>query len=96
MLDVCYYNSQIKDELDGAADYYKRANIFKTDHPDWSALYSKMAEAELEHASSLMKIFEDDYKFHKTDDPIYESIHSTMIEMYTQSLACVKAMHHNS
>lgn len=92
-MDVCYYNNQIKEELDGACDYIQRAIITKAEHPQWSALYMRMSDAELEHAKDLIDIFEDDYKESATDDPIYEDIRAALLSMYTENVAKIRLMH---
>lgn len=61
-MDILYYNGQVKEELDGAMEYIKKAILLKKDHLNWAQLYQKMSMTELEHASTLMKIFEEDYK----------------------------------
>lgn len=98
MLDICYYNSQIKEELDGAADYIKRAINCKKKHPEWADLYAKMSDMELGHASNLIAIFEDDYKtttedISDVDKPIFEAVHKSLNDMYTEYAAKVKHMH---
>lgn len=92
MIDICYYIHQIDEEIDGAKDYIKRAISYKTDHPDWAVLYYKMSEAELNHASNLMKIFEDDFNKNKTDDPIYISVHNELSNNYVEKTTIVKHM----
>ena len=32
-MDILYYNNQVKEELDGAMDYIKKAIMLKKDHP---------------------------------------------------------------
>lgn len=43
-------------------DYVKKAITIKKNHPIWADLYKKMSLAELDHAATIMKIFEEDYK----------------------------------
>lgn len=103
MVDYCYYNLQIKDELDGAADYIKRAINAKEKHPEWANLYAKMSEAELDHAKNLMQIYEDDLKTFKMEvgeenkaDQFSSYLNSeSMIlhDMYTETVAKIKHMH---
>ncbi len=47
--------------------YIQKAIMLKKDHPTWGQMYQKMSMAELEHASTLMKIFEEDYKAEVAD-----------------------------
>lgn len=97
-MDVCYYNSQIKEELDGAADYIKRAINCKKKHPEWADLYAKMSDMELGHAANLLTIFEEDYKSTTEDvEPesmkIFEAVHKSLNDMYVEYAAKVKYMH---
>lgn len=99
-MDICYYNTQIKDELDGAFDYIKKAILIKKDRPNWADLYKKMSQAELEHAATLMKIFEEDYKAATTDEqakgytPTYlNDARKSIIDMYTEFASKVNYLH---
>lgn len=96
-MDICYFNSQVKEELDGASDYICRAIDCKKSHPTHASLYAKMSEAELGHAANLISIFEDCYKEETKDlnpiPPIYSGFHKTLLEMYTKCVASIKEMH---
>lgn len=99
-MDICYYNSQLKDELDGAFDYVKRAILIKKDHPIWADLYKKMSLAELDHAATIMKIFEEDYKAvladeqNKGNTPVYlNDARKSIIDMYTEFSSKVNYLH---
>lgn len=91
-MDVAYYIEQIRDELDGAKAYIKRAIKCKSEHPDWASAYSKMSEAELGHAKNLVDIFEDDFKQNASEDSIYDTIHDSILDMYTEQSAYIKMM----
>lgn len=96
-MDICYYNSQIKEQLDGAHDYIKRAIHCKQKHPDWAPLYSSMAEMELGHAENLVKIFEDDYKQTTANidgelPAIYPAVYNSINDMYAEFTAKIKYM----
>jgi ferritin len=93
-MDICYYNSQLKDELDGAMEYVQRAMHCKKDYPNWASMYMKMATAELDHASMLIKIFEEDYKL-STDEmdeipQCIEDVRTTLLDMYAEFATKVK------
>lgn len=90
MIDICYYNDQIREETDGAYDYILRAIDCKKAKPEWADLYSKMAAMELEHATTLLKIFDEDFKSSKTDDPIYDQIHAMIHKIYADGSSRVK------
>lgn len=97
MLDIQYYTLKMDDELKGASEYIQRAINCKKSKPDHAKLYASMSDGELEHASNLMKMFEDDYakctSVLDTIPDIYLSIHNSLSQMYTDSVARVKCMH---
>lgn len=96
-MDVCYYNNQIKEELDGANEYIRKAIVNKKDHAAWANMYLKMGLAELDHASMLVKIFEDDYKLltsEMKEIPSYVSdIRTSILDMYTEFASKIEYMH---
>lgn len=91
-MNVCYYIDKIRDETSGACEYYHKAIEVKADHPDHASMYAKMAETELEHAATLLKMFEDEYKKCATNDPIYPQIRSSILSMYSDEAAHVKSL----
>ncbi len=96
-MDVCYYNNQIREELDGATAYIQKAIALKKERPQWANMYIKMGMAELEHASILVKIFEDDYKLLTStmpEIPTYlSSTRESMLGMYAEFSAKAKYLH---
>lgn len=98
MMDVCYYNEQIREELDGACDYIKRAISCKKKNPDHAALLAQMSLQELGHADNLVKMFEDDYQTASDDTedgdlPYLKAFHKALLDMYTEGAAKIKYMH---
>lgn len=91
-MDFCYYNSQIDEELEGAKFYTEKSIAAKDSHPDWSQMYSKMAEAEIDHATNLVRIFEDDLRESRSEDPIYSQIHDSIIKKYSETVAMIRLM----
>lgn len=93
-MDIYYFNTQIKDELDGATSYIQRAIREKKEHPSWGALYLKMGLAELDHAATLVKIFEDEYKItvakSNTPIPYLSDVRKSILDMYTEFAAKIK------
>lgn len=97
-MDVCYYITQIEEELDGAADYIKRAINCKKKMPERADSYAKMSDMELGHATSLVKMFEEDYKAASEDADddemaLLESIHKSIVDMHAERAAKIKYMH---
>ncbi len=93
-MDICYYNTQLKDELDGAMDYLYKAMHCKKNHPNWAAIYIKMSSAELEHAANIIKIFEEDYKLSTADmetiPQCIVDVRTTLLDMYAEFSAKTK------
>ena len=87
-MNILYYNSQIREELDGATEYIHKAINEKKNHPSWANLYSKMGLAELDHAATLVKIFEEDYKvFTSKMDEIPDylcDMRTSVLDMYSE------------
>lgn len=99
-MNILYYNGQVKEELDGAMSYIKKAIDMKKEHPNWAQMYQKMSMAELEHASNLMKIFEEDYKACVADmeakghSPLYLiDCRASIMDMYQEFASKVNYMH---
>lgn len=99
-MDILYYNNQVKEELDGATEYIKKAILLKKDHPNWAQMYQKMSMTELEHASNIMKIFEEDYKAVVAQEeanghtPIYlNDCRKSIMDMYQEFSSKVNYMH---
>lgn len=96
-MDICYYNKQLKEELDGAFEYIHKAIPLKKEHPNWATMYIKMAMAELDHASMIVKIFEEDYKILTTGmNPIPDylsCIRSSILDMYSEFSSKIKYLH---
>lgn len=99
-MDILYYNNQVKEELDGAMDYIKKAIMLKKDHPTWAQMYQKMSATELEHAATLMKIFEEGYKACVADieakgyTPLYlNDCRKSIMDMYQEFSSKINYMH---
>lgn len=99
-MDIHYYNSQIKDELDGAKAYICKAIDLKPEHEDWAKSYARMSEMELEHAKTLLTIFDDDFKMevengdHGEDyKELAHGIKRLISDMYSEGLICVEKLH---
>lgn len=98
-MNILYYNNQVKEELDGAMEYIKKAIDIKKDHPTWAQMYQKMSMAELDHAATIMKIFEEDYKACVAEiqanghEPIYlNDIRKSIMDMHQEFASKVNYM----
>ena len=58
-MNLEYFKTQIRDELDGAKEYIEKAIESKISHPSWSNCFVGMSDAEIEHATKLMKMMEE-------------------------------------
>ncbi len=96
-MNICYYNTQLKDELDGATAYINKAIPLKKEHPNWASMYIKMAMAELDHAAIIVKIFEEDYKLLTASmNPIPDYLSDTrksILDMYAEFSSKIKYLH---
>ena len=59
--DLMKLKDQIAEELDGAKNYIKYAIEKKGSAPNWAKSFVDMSAAELGHASTLFKMFEECY-----------------------------------
>lgn len=49
----------IMDEVCGAIDYAEKYLLYQNTHPEWSKLYAKMAQEELDHADNLHTMYQE-------------------------------------
>ena len=96
-MNIWYFKEKIPDELEGAKDYIKRAIEIRAMHAPWAKQLVDMSEKELEHATTLYKMFQEYYA--KLDEefkelPEYIQEAKTMLdEKYTKCSAEVKNLH---
>ena len=97
-MDLEYFKSHIKEELEGAKDYIKRAIEIKPMDASWSKLFVDMSAAELQHATNLYnmanqyanEILKGSYK----TLPTYVSdLWNEISDMYMECSATIKMMH---
>lgn len=98
--DLMKLRDQIKEELDGAKEYIQYAIEKKTSNPAWAKTFVEMSAAELGHASSLFKMFEDCFqsmmKLDEKSVPYKEFlnlIHYQTSDDYMERSAEIKYMH---
>lgn len=96
-MDLDYFKSHIKEELEGAKDYIKRAIEIKPMDPNWAKMFVEMSTAELNHANYLYTMFIQyvdilDKSFPNTPDYIFEC-KNKVTDIYTEMSAKVKMMH---
>lgn len=96
-MDADYFVEQIHDELTGAKDYIKLAIEIKAMNPAWSKTLVDMSAAELNHAISLYKMFEEYFSaftraYSEIPDYLRKLKHD-LAEYYTSTSAKVKYMH---
>lgn len=96
-MNIWYFKEKIPDELEGAKDYIKRAIEIRAMHAPWAKQLVDMSEKELEHATTLYKMFQEYYakldaEFKELPDYIKEA--RTMLdEKYTKCSAEIKNLH---
>lgn len=95
-MNLVYYSCRIKEELSDAESYIEEAMCCKVTNPTKSEKLSKLSSSELEHAETLMGMFEDDYgmtiKLMQSVPSIYMETHKIISDMYLEGVAKVKLM----
>ena len=95
-MDACWFKEQITDELDGACLYMKKAIEIKPMKAEWSKKLSVMAEAEMDHATELYKMFATYYEIMSgtySEMPEYiENINKDINDLYTKKYPRIKVM----
>lgn len=77
-MNLTYFKDQLHEELNGAKDYIDKAIEAKIHHPIWSRTFVSMADAEISHATNLMKMMEECIKEKTPSETM-----STSMEMST-------------
>ena len=76
-----YIKNHILEELEGAADYWTKAVDYKGTRI--GETFKNMAEAELEHANSLLEIFN---KLETNDYYIEEEMYREILDAYSKAM----------
>ena len=97
-MDAYYFKKQIREELDGAEEYIKRAVEIRAMNSSWGKMFVDMSSNELEHAAHLFKMFEEYYqKLYESNGenmPKYiKDIKDCIDEMYMEEGAKIRLMH---
>ena len=98
MFDVTYFKEHILEELDGAKGYIDKAIESKISHPAWTRQFVSMADMEVEHATTLMKMLESHIKNKTTPtnplDPNTspETIYKDLMKSYGETMTYVTNM----
>lgn len=97
-MDLFYYYCNVSDELEGAANYIKKAFCLKESDPDKASLFKEMSSTELNHAKILMGMFENDYdkeikQFGDKVPDFYKDTYKSMNEMYLEQATAIQVMH---
>lgn len=97
-MNLDYFKNQICDELTGAKCYIKKALEAKAMNPQWAKTFVEMSEAELKHADSLFKMFEEYHDKLSTsyDGKMPQYIHNLsdeIMDKYSTMSAEVKSLH---
>lgn len=76
-----YIKNHIVEELDGAVDYWSKAVDYK--RTLIGETFKNMAEAELDHANSLLEIFN---KLETNDYYIEEQMYTEILDAYSEAM----------
>ena len=96
---VRYLRDHIKEEIEGAKDYYTKAVECKAKHPEVAMKFYAMAEMEVEHANALTKIFNITEKPETMSDSEYSEAQKSVINDYATSMSVIenlKKLYHTS
>lgn len=58
-MNISYFKEHIHEELTGAKDYIEKAIESKITNYSWVPLFVRMADMEISHATTLMKMMEE-------------------------------------
>lgn len=86
-MDAYYFKKQIREELDGAEEYIKRAVEIRAMNSSWGDMFVEMSSNELDHAAHLFKMFEEYYK------KIYESYGDNIPKYMKDAKECIEEMY---
>ena len=85
-----YLQEHIKEEINGAVDYMTKAVEHKKDQ--MGCMFRKMAEAELEHANALSKIFLTTEKSKEMTDAEYSEAVTAVMNYYNTGMGKYEAL----
>lgn len=96
-MNLDYFKDQICDELMGAKCYIKKALEVRAMSPQWAKSFVEMSDAEMNHASTLFRMFEEYHdKLHDSYGekmPKYLSdLSDEIMERYAELSATVKSL----
>lgn len=89
---VSYLKEHIKDEIEGAKEYYTKAVECKAKHPEMASKFYAMAEMEVEHANALTKMFNAAGKPESMSDMEYSEAQKSIINDYTTSMSAIESL----
>jgi ferritin len=96
-MNLLYYNTQIKEELEEAAAYIKKACCLKVSNKEKAEKFAKLSQDELSHAKTLFEMFEADYseeiKRFESIPSFYSDAHKSMNDMYLECYGEIEMMH---
>lgn len=96
-MNMIFYKEHIEDELEGAKHYIKWAIELKGSKPSWSKHFVEMSAAELKHAETLYRMYQEHLE---SISEAYKSVPKYIIEleeciesMYETCTYEIKSMH---
>lgn len=87
-----YLKNHIKEEVEGAIDYYTKAIELKKTHPEWAAKFFTMAGMEVEHANCMTKMFNTMHKPEDVSIDDYSKMQTEVIDVYTMSMSKIETL----
>lgn len=96
-MNAVYFEEHIREELDGACDYIKKAIELKAMDPNMSKIFADMSAAELNHATQLHKMFGEYYAKvvgpYKEEPEYLVKIKDEIEEVFPEKSANILRMH---
>lgn len=93
-MDMEYFKKQIKEELEGAKEYAKRAIEIKPMNVSWGKTLVAMANAEIDHATKLNSMMQELYSIMKgaySEMPEYvDKTYHEAVEIFSEGSVKVK------
>ena len=82
---LIYLKDHILEEIEGAMDYMSKAIEHKAD--SCGEKFYKMSGMEIEHASTLLKMFNATEKPEKVTDAEYSAMQKAILDAYSDNMA---------
>lgn len=87
-----YLSAHIREEIEGAMDYYSKAIELKKVNPAWAMKFFTMAGMEVDHANCMTKMFNAVEKPDNLSIDEFSRMQRDVIDVYTTSMSKIETM----